>query len=112
MVMSLVTNRPRAHPPSSMWSIVTTLQPGQRPNILLQQWWICSLGKLQVRDWLKSSPKVVENNWAKTLCDFRFQTDKQMLANQPDIVVVDKDPRTAVVINVAIPTGIKNGKKH
>lgn len=55
---------------------------------------------------------MVENNWAKTLCDFKFQTGKQMLANQPDIVVVDKDQRTAVVMNAAIPTGSKNGKKH
>lgn len=33
-----------------------------------------------------------------------LQTDKQLLANQPDIVVVDKEQKTTVVFGVAIPT--------
>lgn len=34
--------------------------------------------------------KVVENNIVKILLDFKFQTDKQLLDNQPDIVVVGR----------------------
>ncbi|KAF7652694.1 hypothetical protein LDENG_00093610, partial [Lucifuga dentata] len=39
----------------------------------------------------ETPPKVVENGRAKVLWDFKFQTDKQLLANQPDMVVVDKE---------------------
>jgi len=50
---------------------------------------------------------VVENNRAKILRDFKFQTDKQLLANQPDIVMADK-----VVTDVAIPADSKTRKKE
>lgn len=46
--------------------------------------------------------KVVENNRAMILWDFKFQTHKQLLAAKPDMVV-DKKQKTAVVIDVAIP---------
>ena len=48
-------------------------------------------------------PKVVENDRAKTLQDFQIQTDKQVMANQPDIVVVDKLQRKAVVTDPSYP---------
>ena len=56
--------------------------------------------------------KVVENNRAKVLWDFSIQTDKQLLANQPDIVVVDKERKRAVVIDVAIPADANIRKKE
>lgn len=34
---------------------------------------------------------MAENNRAKVLWESDFQTDKQLLANQPDIVVIVKD---------------------
>lgn len=43
-------------------------------------------------------PWVVENDWAKILWEFQIQTDKIVVANQPDIVVVDKQRNTAAVI--------------
>ena len=49
----------------------------------------------------RHSPKVIENEQVMILWDFKIQIDKLVLANQPDIVVVDQ--RTAVVIDVAIP---------
>lgn len=64
-------------------------------------------------------PKMAENNRAKFLWDFRFWTDKQLLSSQPDIVVVDKEQRRAVVIDVGIPSDStirekehKNLEKH
>lgn len=42
---------------------------------------------------------MVENNRART----QFQTDNQFQVNQADIVVVDKEWKTAVVMDVAIP---------
>ncbi|XP_068190807.1 uncharacterized protein [Antennarius striatus] len=57
-------------------------------------------------------PKVVENGKAKILWDFSFQTDKQLLANKPDIVVMDKEQKRAVVIDVAIPADANIRKKE
>lgn len=39
----------------------------------------------------------------KLLRDFQTQTDKQVIANQPDIVVVNKVQRRAVEKDLAIP---------
>ena len=55
---------------------------------------------------------MAENNRAKILWDFSFQTDKQLLANQPDIVVVDKEQKRVVVIDVAIPADANIRKKE
>lgn len=49
-----------------------------------------------------TSPGVVENNQAKLPWDFQIQTDKVLMANQPDIVVADKQRRKVVIIDVAI----------
>lgn len=38
-------------------------------------------------------PNVVENNRAKVIWDFDFLTDKQLLANHLDTVVVDKEKK-------------------
>ncbi|KAF7654704.1 hypothetical protein LDENG_00066000, partial [Lucifuga dentata] len=59
----------------------------------------------------KTPPKVVENSRAKVLWDFKVQTDKQLLANQPDMVVVDKEQKRAVVIDVAVPADSNIKKK-
>ncbi|KAF7666275.1 hypothetical protein LDENG_00113730, partial [Lucifuga dentata] len=56
--------------------------------------------------------KVAENNRAKVPWDFKFQTDKQLLANQPDVVVVDKEQKRAVVIDVAVPADSNIRKKE
>ncbi|XP_076740510.1 uncharacterized protein LOC143418686 [Maylandia zebra] len=57
-------------------------------------------------------PRVVENDRAKILWDFQIQTDKMVVANQPDIVVVDKQKKTAVVIDVAVPNDSNIRKKE
>ncbi|KAI3355858.1 hypothetical protein L3Q82_004410 [Scortum barcoo] len=61
---------------------------------------ICTEFGLEVpRSKWATPPKVVENDRAKNLWDFQIQTDKQVMVNQPDIVVVDKEQ-----IDVAIPS--------
>uniref|UniRef100_A0A3B5PPD0 Reverse transcriptase domain-containing protein n=1 Tax=Xiphophorus maculatus TaxID=8083 RepID=A0A3B5PPD0_XIPMA len=60
----------------------------------------------------ETPPKVAENARAKILWDFQIQTDKMVMANQPDIVVVDKQQRKAVVIDVAIPSDCNIRKKE
>lgn len=47
-----------------------------------------------------------------SLWDFQIQTDKMVMANQPNIVVVDKQQKTAVVVDVAIPSDSNIKKKE
>ena len=56
--------------------------------------------------------RVVENNRAKILWDFPIQTDKHVIANRPDIVIVDKEKKTATVIDVAVPSDCNIRKKE
>ncbi|XP_024121103.1 uncharacterized protein LOC112142083 [Oryzias melastigma] len=57
--------------------------------------------------------KVLENERAKILMDFQIQTDRMVMENQPDIVVVDKEQRKAVVVDVAVPShGNIKKKEH
>ena len=47
---------------------------------------------------------VLESANAKILWDFNIQTDKVIQARRPDIVVIDKETKTAVIIDVAVPS--------
>jgi len=60
----------------------------------------------------KTPPKVVEKNQAKILWDFQIQTDKLVMASQPDIVLVHKLKKKTVVIDVAIPSNRDIKKKE
>ncbi|KAF7663723.1 hypothetical protein LDENG_00203700, partial [Lucifuga dentata] len=74
---------------------------------------ICAKYGLEVpKSKWETPPKVVENSRAKVLWDFKFQTDKQLLANQPDMVVVDKEQKRAVVIDMAVPADSNIRKKE
>lgn len=74
---------------------------------------ICATYKSEVpKCWWETPSKVVENNRAKILWEFNFKTDKQLLTNEPDMVVVDKEQKTAAVIDVTIPAhSISNSSK-
>ncbi|XP_051931065.1 uncharacterized protein LOC127607055 [Hippocampus zosterae] len=60
----------------------------------------------------ETPPKVVENDRAKILWDFQIQTDKMVMANQPDIVIIDKGQRKAVVVDIAVPSDGNIRKKE
>ena len=60
----------------------------------------------------ETPPKVIENDRAKILWDFQIQTDRMVMANQPDIVVIDKEQRKAVVVDIAIPSDCNIRKKE
>ncbi len=49
---------------------------------------------------------------AKILWDFQIQTDKMLVANQMDIVVVDRQWKKAAVMDVAIPSDSNIKKKE
>lgn len=56
--------------------------------------------------WIRSpdgrSLKIVENKQDKTLWDLKMRTDRRLLANLSDTMLVDKEQKTAVAIDVAI----------
>ena len=55
-------------------------------------------------EWYKYEPSpVLENENFKILWDFSTQTDKEIRANRPDIIFVDKRERTVMFIDVTIP---------
>ena len=56
--------------------------------------------------------RVVENKRAKILWDFPVQTDKHVIANRPDIVIIDKEKKTAIIIDVAVPSDCNIMKKE
>lgn len=47
---------------------------------------------------------MVKNKQAKILWDSQSQTDKLMMANQPDIMLFDKQQRGEVVTDIATPS--------
>ena len=47
---------------------------------------------------------MTENQTATILWDIPIQTDKEIKANRPDIVVKDKKERTCLFIDMSIPT--------
>ena len=52
---------------------------------------------------------VTENNAVTTLWDRPAQTNKEIKANRPNVVVKDKEKRTCPLIDMSIPNG---KKKH
>ncbi|KAF7648097.1 hypothetical protein LDENG_00161950, partial [Lucifuga dentata] len=73
---------------------------------------ICVEFRLEVlKSKWETPPKVIENGRTKILWDFKFQANKQV-ANQPDMVVVNKEQKRAVVIDVAIPSDGNIRKKE
>lgn len=65
-----------------------------------------------LRSGWKMPPNVVENVQAKILWDFQIQTDKMVVANQPDIVEVNKQQKKAEVTDVAIRSDSNIRKKE
>lgn len=55
---------------------------------------------------------VVENDQTRIRWDFQIPTDKMVMANQRDIVMVDKQQKKAAVINAAIPSDTNIRKKE
>ena len=56
-----------------------------------------------------SSENVVNNEKCKLLWDFSIQTDKKLDHNRPDIVLVDKQSKCCLIIDVACPNDCMEG---
>ncbi|XP_067932894.1 uncharacterized protein [Watersipora subatra] len=73
-----------------------------------------SSGLYKPLHWWESPGKVNKNDLAKILWNFYIRTDKHVLANQPDRVVVDKENKRATIIEIAVPNyyNISSKKKE
>ena len=61
--------------------------------------------KKNENQWYKFEPTaVIQNNDYKILWDFPIQTDKEIIHNRPDIIVINKLNKTAQIIDIAIPS--------
>ena len=65
---------------------------------------ICAEYNLEhTKDWWIEPEKVVINDHDKILWDFPIQTDKHLLHNRPDIVLVSYKEQTGLIIDNAVP---------
>ena len=73
---------------------------------------ICAEYRQEVQEskWA-TPPKVIENDRAKILWDFKIQTDKMVAANQADIVVIKERNNKTVVVDAAIASDNNIRKK-
>ena len=55
---------------------------------------------------------MAENERVKILWDFKIQTDKELKYNKPDVVVLNKQKRTCMIIDVACPFDIRIQEKE
>ncbi|XP_053106345.1 uncharacterized protein LOC128325024 [Hemicordylus capensis] len=62
--------------------------------------------------WDHTIEKVVENEDAKILWDFRLQTDKHLPHNTPDITVVEKKEKQVKIIDIAVPGDSRTEEKE
>ena len=54
-------------------------------------------------DWWIEPERVVRNDHAKILWDFSIQTDKHLLHNRPDIVLINYKEQTGLIIDISVP---------
>lgn len=55
---------------------------------------------------------MIKNDQAKILPDVHIQTDQMVVTSQPDVLVVDKQEKRPVVVDVAIPNDSNLRKKE
>ena len=63
--------------------------------------------------WYQHQPEsVVENEQFKVLWDFTIQTDIEIHARRPDIVIVDKNSNETIILDIAIPVDVNIRNKE
>ena len=55
------------------------------------------------KDWCVEQEKVARNDNAEILWDFPIQTDKHLLRNRPDIVLIIYKEQTGFIIDISVP---------
>ena len=63
--------------------------------------------------WYEHAPEdFVENEEVKMLWDVMIQCDREIKVRKPDIVVINKNERSCVIIDIALPGDIKVSEKE
>ena len=77
---------------------------GECPKLALH-WELCGQYEFERSDkWYEHSPEnVKDNDKCKLLWDFSMQTDKKLDHNRPNIVLVDKQSKSCLIIDVTCP---------
>ena len=68
-------------------------------------WDLCRKNGLEhVEKWYEHLPEgVIENDNVKILWDINIQCDNIIQARRPDIVLIDKNKKTGIIIDIAVP---------
>ena len=77
-------------------------------------WELCNkFGLEKARYWYEHKPEgVIENDQVKILWDFMIQCDHMIEHRKPDIVVVNKEDKSCMVIDIACPGDIRVAEKE
>ena len=75
---------------------------------------LCKVNDLpHTEKWYEHKPEsVAESDQVKILWDFKVQTGKELILDKPDIVVLEKQKRTCMIIDVACPFDIRVQEKE
>ena len=75
---------------------------------------ICQHYEIKTTDniWLHKPNAVTENNKVMVLWDFEIKTDRQIQARRPDLVVIDKQTKEGLIIDVAMPNDTHTVEKE
>ena len=79
-----------------------------------RHWDLCRLYDIYCgNEWYEHQPEgVLETSDVKILWDFSIQTDKEIQARRPDIVMVNKKDRKCYIIDVAVPGDVRIAEKE
>ena len=70
----------------------------------LVHWKLCCKYDVRSEKWYEHQPEgVVENEKCKILWDMTIQSDHVIEARRPDIVVVDKEKKKVIIVDIASP---------
>ena len=85
--------------------IAGSLYKTRHNNVAAIHYSICQHYEIKTTDniWLHKINPVAENNKVKVLWDFEIRTNRQIQARRPDLVVIDKQMKKALIIDVAMP---------
>ena len=63
-------------------------------------------------EWYNHEPNVVEENEDyKLIWDMTIQTDRVITARRPDIIIVDKNENSTILIDIAVPYDTRINEK-
>ena len=77
-------------------------------------WDLCkSYGLEHAERWYEHTPEgVVENDKVKILWDINVQCDNMIQARRPDIIVINKEKKEAIIVDIAVSADIRVSEKE